>query len=196
MEKEKTILVKGMVCDRCIQVVTQLINNLGLEVRDISLGSVTVVGVPNRVSIKIVEKVLAEKGLQVLEDRNTALANKVKQVLNELLDQDRVYEMRPKYSKLISEKLDMPYATIKSLFLYAEGMTLEKYIIHQRLEKAKELMVCTSFTFTEIAYILGFSSLQHLSNQFKEMTGLSPSYFRKIKGSGEYAVTHHETKNN
>ena len=190
MERERTIQVKGMVCDRCIRVVAQALTDLGLEVRDISLGSVTVVGVPLQVSIKIVEKVLAERGFEVLDDRDTTLADNVKQIINELLDQDHVYEMRTKYSRLLSEKLNMPYEAIKSQFMYAEGVTLEKYMINQRLEKAKEFLVYTNFTLTEIAYLLGFSSLQHLSNQFKEITGLSPSHFRKIKASKEQAKAH------
>ena len=192
VEREKMIRVKGMVCDRCIRVVAQALTDLGLEVRDIRLGSVTVVGVPLQVSIKIVEKVLAEKGFEVLNDRDTTLADNVKQLINELLDQDRIYEMRPKYSQMLSEKLDMPYETIKSLFMYAEGMTLEKYIINQRLEKAKEFLVYTRFNLTEIAYLLGFSSLQHFSYQFKDITGLSPSYFRKIKTDKEQVVSHHQ----
>lgn len=178
-----------MVCDRCIQVVSQTLTDLGLEVRAIDLGSVTVVGLPNKVSIKVVEQVLLEKGFEVLEDRDTALADNVKQIIDELLERDHVYEIRAKYSEILAEKLAMPYETIKSLFLHSEGVTLEKYVINQRLEKAKEFLVYTNFTLTEIAYLLGFSSLQHLSRQFKDITGLSPSHFRKIKSDKEQTIT-------
>lgn len=187
--------MKGMVCDRCIQVVAQAMTDLGLEVRAINLGSVTVVGVPNLVSIKIVEKVLAEKGFEVIDDRDTTLTDNVKRIINELLGQDHVYEMRLKYSRILSEKLAIPYEIIKAQFLYIEGVTLEKYVIDQRLEKAKEFLVYTNFTLTEIAYLLGFSSLQHFSSQFKDMTGLTPSYFRKIKASNEQIATHNRKNN-
>lgn len=181
MEGERIIRIKGMVCDRCIQVVDHSLKDLGLEVRAISLGSATVTGLPNRVSMMMVEHVLVKLGFEVQKDQSTALADEIKQVVNEWLDCDHIYEIRQKYAEVLSEKLAMPYETVKARFLRIEGMTLEKYIINQRIEKAKRLLVHTNITLTEIAYLLGFSSLQHFSGQFKDQTGLSPSYFQKLK---------------
>ncbi len=194
MEHEKTIQIKGMVCDRCIKVVAKTLTDLGLEVRDIRLGSVTVVGVPMLVSIKMVEGQLSKHGFSLVRNQD-AVAEEVKYLINELLDEDRVYEMQHKYATILTETLGIPYQTIKAHFVYAEGMTLEKYIIHQRLEKAKEFLAHTDFTFTEIAYILGFSSLQHLSNQFKEITGLSPSHFKKAKTYKKQIITYSKNSN-
>lgn len=181
MEDPKTISIKGMVCDRCKKVLTKAFHNMGLEVKKISLGSVTLAGTAKLPSIEPIRQTLKENGFELLNDRNTVVVSETKRVIDEVFNQNQEYDARLKFSKLLSEKLHMDYNTISTLFSSTEGVTLEKYIINKRLEKVKELLVYTDFTLTEIAYLTGFSSIQHLSNQFKELTGLSPSHFREVR---------------
>jgi AraC-like DNA-binding protein len=185
MENTKTIAVKGMVCDRCKMVVTKAMNNLGLEVREVHLGSITLAGMAKLESMDPIRQTLKDNGFELLNDRQTIVVSETKRIIDEILNQNQEYDVRLKFSRLLSEKFHMNYDTISTLFSTIEGLTLEKYIINKRLEKVKELLVYTDFTLTEIAYLTGFSSIQHLSNQFKELTELSPSHFREVKARKE-----------
>ena len=100
------------------------------------------------------------------------------------------------FSSYLSEKLGSDYSNLSSLFSAIEGITIEKYIILQKIEKIKELIVYNELTFSEIAYKLGYSSSQHLSTQFKKTTGLSPSHFKKIKGIRRKQIDHVEDQDN
>lgn len=180
MEDPKTISVKGMLCDRCKAVLTTAFHNIGLEVKEISLGSVTLAGTAKLESKEPIQKILKDNGFEFLNDRNATIVQETKRIIDEVLSQNQEYDARLKFSKLLANKFHMDYDTISALFSSAEGITLEKYIISKRLEKVKELLVYTDLTLTEIAHLAGFSSIQHLSSQFKALTGLSPSHFREV----------------
>ena len=181
METTNEFYIKGMVCDRCITVIRDGITALGYPVEKVSLGKVTLHKGIDKVALQSIEDFLSEKGFELMSDKNTRLINSIKSIIEDVFSENTKYDTRLKFSSLLSESLHMNYDSISEAFSQAEGITLEHYIINKRLEKVKELLVYTDFTLTEIAYITGFSSVNHLSRQFKELTGLSPSYFKKVR---------------
>lgn len=177
------ILIKGMVCDRCISVIREGITNLGYEVDKVSLGKLILKSRIENEDINQVEYFLAENGFEMISNRQIRIVNQAKELINDVFGQNVKYDAKLKFSSLLSDSLHMNYDSISELFTELEGITLEKYIITKHLKKVKELLVYTEFTLTEIAYITGFSSINHLSRQFKELTGLSPSHFKEVSAS-------------
>lgn len=177
------ILIKGMVCERCISVIKEGITNLGYEVNKVSLGKLSLKSEVDRDGYNRIELFLSENGFEMISTRQVRIVNQAKELINEVFGQNVKYDAKLKFSSLLSESLHMNYDSISELFTQLEGVTLEKYIIAKRHEKVKELLVYTEFTLTEIAYITGFSSINHLSRQFKELTGLSPSHFKEVRSS-------------
>jgi len=169
-----------MVCGRCIKVVKTEIENLGFNISKINLGEVEIEGgLENEDKIKL-EKTLVENGFELLDDRKAAMVEKIKNIV---IDQIHYNEdkLQTNFSALISEQIPLDYNYVSHLFSSLEGITIEKYIILQRIEKAKELLVYDELTLSEIAWKLGYSSVHHLSSQFKKITGLTPSHFKQIK---------------
>ena len=177
------ILIKGMVCERCISVIKEGITNLGYEVNKVSLGKLSLKSEVDRDGYNRIELFLSENGFEMISTRQVRIVNQAKELINEVFGQNVKYDAKLKFSSLLSESLHMNYDSISEIFTQLEGVTLEKYIIAKRHEKVKELLVYTEFTLTEIAYITGFSSINHLSRQFKELTGLSPSHFKEVRSS-------------
>lgn len=177
------ILIRGMVCDRCISVIKEGITSLGYNVQKISLGKLLVSDDVSKEGYDRIEIFLSENGFEMISSRQMRIVNQTKQLINEVFAENVRYDSKLRFSTLLSETLHMNYDSISELFTELEGVTLEKYIITKRLEKVKELLVYTEFTLTEIAYITGFSSINHLSRQFKELTGLSPSHFKEVRAS-------------
>src|SRR5688572_9363066 len=175
------ILIKGMVCERCVSVIKEGITNLGVEIAKISLGKLSLKSDIDKEVYNNIEQFLTENGFELISNRQVRIVTHAKELINEVFGQNIKYDSKLKFSSLISETLHMNYDSISELFRQIEGITLEKYIITKRLEKVKELLVYTEFTLTEIAYITGFSSINHLSRQFKELTGFSPSHFKSIR---------------
>jgi AraC family transcriptional regulator len=170
-----------MVCDRCISVIKEGITNLGYTITKISLGKVSLKEDLDKNDTDKVSLLLSETGFELVSNRHVRIVTQAKEVINEVFGENVKYDAKLKFSTLLAEKLHMNYDSISELFTEMEGITLEKFIITKRLEKVKELLVYTEFTLTEIAYITGFSSINHLSRQFKELTGFSPSYFKSIR---------------
>jgi len=175
------ILIKGMVCERCVSVIKEGITNLGVEIAKISLGKLSLKSDIDKEAYNNIEQFLTENGFELISNRQVRIVTHAKELINEVFGQNIKYDSKLKFSSLISETLHMNYDSISELFRQIEGITLEKYIITKRLEKVKELLVYTELTLTEIAYITGFSSINHLSRQFKELTGFSPSHFKSIR---------------
>ena len=177
------ILIKGMVCERCVSVIRDGITNMGYEVETISLGKVSLIAAPDKTGYHQIENFLIENGFELISNRQVRLIIQAKQIIGDVFGENIKYDAKLKFSSLLSESLNMNYDSISELFTQLEGITLEKYIITKRLEKVKELLVYTEFTLTEIAYITGFSSISHLSKQFKELTGFSPSHYKSVRSS-------------
>lgn len=178
----KKLFIKNMVCDRCVKVVREELQKLKLNVDSVVLGEAVIRDDESRINIPEIKKVLEENGFELLDDKQAKLIEKIKITVIELIQKQLNENIgATSFSKYISDKLALSYQYLSNLFSSKEGITLEKYIIDQKIEKVKELLVYDELTLSEISYKLGYSSVQHLSNQFKKVTGFSPTEFKNLK---------------
>ena len=175
------LFIKNMVCDRCIMVVKDQLNAVGLEYKNIQLGQVQLSKPASGEQIESLRTNLSNLGFELLDDKKAALVTQIKSVIIKLIHDNGSEEINKKLSVLLSEKLGKDYHFLSTLFSSVEGVTIEKYIILQRIERAKELLMYDEMTINEIADTLGYSSVQHLSQQFKKITGLTPTHFKQLK---------------
>lgn len=175
-----TLFIKNMVCNRCIMVVQNELNKLGLAVKSIRLGEVTLDKELTSEEKTNLDNALIPLGFEVIDDKKSRIIEKIKNVIIELVHhQDN--DMKTNFSDVLSNKLHQDYNYLSNLFSEIEGTTIEKYFIAQKIEKVKELLVYDELSLSEIAFRLNYSSVAYLSNQFKKVTGLTPSYFKQIK---------------
>jgi AraC-like DNA-binding protein len=180
--KRKTLHIKNMVCNRCIKVVQEELEKLHYVVEKIELGEVELVSKRNEIDLKKIKKTLTENGFELIDSRNANLIERIKiSIINTIHHSSTQDLSKFDFRKKIAEDSSLSYQYVSTLFSSMEGITIEKFMIHQKIEKVKELIVYDELTLSEIAYKLGYSSIQHLSNQFKKVTGLSPSYFKNLK---------------
>ncbi|MFN3872017.1 MAG: AraC family transcriptional regulator [Ignavibacterium sp.] len=180
MEKA-TIHIKNMVCNRCIKVVKEELQKLGYKVEEINLGEATIQS-DLEIDFGLINKVLKENGFELIDSRHSRIIEKIKVTIIKTIEEmseGKITDIQ--FSELLQENVNLSYQYLSGLFSSSEGITIEKYIILQKIEKVKELIVYDELSISEIAYRLGYSSVQHLSNQFKKVTGLTPSHFKKIK---------------
>lgn len=173
------ILIKNMVCDRCILVVRQELNQLGFLVEEVRLGEVTLGKKPTENQMEQLTAKLNSLGFEIIGDKKGRIIEQIKNIILQQVqqtDSDQRYNL----SDLLKERLNHDYNSLSNLFSEVEGTTIEKYFIAQKIEKVKELLVYDELTLNEIAYKLNYSSVAYLSNQFKKVTGLTPSHFKKI----------------
>lgn len=182
------LYIKNMVCPRCIKVVREELTKLNFQVKHIELGKVEINELPDTKQWQNIEKVLLENGFELLDDNNRRLIEQVKTEVINLIHYEKEKAAHINASDYLSEKFSYEYSYLSSLFSSIEGATIEKYIINQKIEKVKELLVYDELTLSEIAYQLGYSSVQHLSNQFKKNTGFSPSGFKKSSENGRKSL--------
>ena len=179
-----TLYVKNMVCDRCIRVVREELEQLTLDVRSVTLGEVVVGGTTRELPMQQISAVLEANGFELIEDQKARTIELLKlAVLRLVRESDDGKNRKIKQSEYLSKELGLDYHYLSSLFSSIENVTIEQYIILQRVERAKELLKYGELTLSEIAYKLGYSSVQHLSNQFKSVTGFTPSSFKKLTGT-------------
>lgn len=181
---QQEFFIKGMVCSRCIASIKKGAEALNLPLQQINLGKVTFsTQVTHSQQTEFINYLLSN-GFEVISDRNTRMIEKVKELVSVYLQNSE--NRKIKLSILLSENLNLNYDSISEQFSAHEGITLERYVIHQRIEKVVELLTYTSLSLTEISYKTGFSSINHLSKQFKQITGFTPSHYRKIKSVKEH----------
>ena len=178
--KKESIIIKNMVCPRCIESVRQVFQDLEIEVIEIQLGAVSTPKKINATQKKLLQSKLAEKGFELLDDKNTKLINEIKSIIIHEIHYQK--EASPvNFSDLLSSKLNYDYAYLSRLFSSVEGRTIERFVLAQKIEKAKELLTYDELTLSEIAFQMHYSSTAHLSAQFKKTTGMSPSAFKKLQ---------------
>ena len=169
-----------MVCIRCKMVVKKELARLGLHYSFVELGEALIEEDATPAQLASLNASLLNSGLEILEDNKLILVEKIKTTIIELVhytdDQIKV-----NLSTYLSERLGYNYTYLANLFSEVHGTTIESYYLHHKIEKVKELLVYDELNLTEIAYKLHYSSVAHLSNQFKKMTGLTPSHFRNLK---------------
>jgi AraC-like DNA-binding protein len=178
---EITLYIKNMVCHRCIKVVKDELTRLGYEVSKIQLGEVLIKSAEKSPDISEIRKLLVDNGFDLVDDKNSKLIEKIKVLIIEKIQYQNNNLEKFSFSKYLSSELGMNYSHLSSIFSSCEGITIEKFLIKQKIEKVKELLTYDELTLSEISFMLGYSSVQHLSNQFRQITGLNPSYFKKLK---------------
>jgi len=178
-----TIYIKNMVCGRCIRVVREELEKLGFQIGRIELGEVDVVN-GKSIDLRKIRSVLERNGFQLIEDKNARVIERIKLAILDLVQHDYSESpLRANYSGYIAKELGYDYHYLSSLFSSIENITIEQYIILQKIERVKEFLKYGEWTLSEIAFRMGYSSVQHLSNQFKKVTGLTPSHFKELKES-------------
>jgi len=161
-------------------VVNDIFRSEGVEPSGVELGEVTVAIEPDAQQLQHIQNKLEAVGFEILSDQKHKLLEKIKTTITETLQQD-LSTLNINFSQLLSSALHKDYSYLSKLFSESEGTTIEKFIIDQKIDKVKELLAYGEKTVNEIAYELGYSSVAHLSSQFKKVTGFTPSAFRKMK---------------
>ena len=174
------LYIKYMVSIRCKMVVKSEMDKIGIHYGAVELGEVNVNGSLTQQQRDELKIALLNAGLELMEDKKAILIEKIKNVIIEMI---HYADEAPKtnFSDYISEKLGHSYPYLAAHFSEVTGITIEQYIISHKIERVKELLLYDELNLTEIAHKLNYSSVAHLSNQFKKITGLTPSYFKKLK---------------
>ena len=169
-----------MVSLRCIMMVKEELKKLGLHYATVELGVVDIMENITEKQYTILKKNLQKSGLELLDDKKSILIEKIKAVIIEMVHYaDELPNVN--YSEYISSKLNYDYTYLSNIFSEVKGITIQQYIIIHKIEKVKELLLYNELNLTEISYKLHYSSVAHLSNQFKKITGLSPSFYKQLK---------------
>jgi AraC-like DNA-binding protein len=174
------LFIKNMVCIRCKMVVKAELDKLGLHYTSVELGEVDVMEKLSDEQHDLFKEGLLKFGLELLDDKKSVLIQKIKNIIIELVH----YSEEPltvNFSSYLSDKLKHNYTYLANLFSEVQGTTIEKFIIVHKIERVKELLVYNELNLTEIAYLMHYSSVAHLSTQFKKITGLTPSHFKQLR---------------
>ena len=174
------LYIKNMVCNRCIEAVQEELDKLDIPVSSIKLGEVALKGPVSKDEICRLKEQLQKRGFELLEDKNRQLLEQIKALIIDSIHH-QLDHLKANYSTYIEKEVGRDYSYLSNLFSSVEGITIERYIILQKLEKVKELLIYDELNLSQIAYRVGYSSVQHLSNQFKKNTGLTPSEFKKLQ---------------
>ena len=180
MGKGTKLFIKGMVCNRCVLVVKNELNNLGYTPAQVELGVVTLPG-EEAIDQAALEKRLSPLGFGLLEDSKLTIIKAVKALVNEVYSGEFDFPGRFRFAALAEVRLNCDYDRISEAFIDIERKNIEQYIIDYRINKVKEYLVYSNYTLSDIAFRLNFNSVAHLSTQFKQQTGLTPSFFKSIK---------------
>ncbi|SFC75577.1 AraC-type DNA-binding protein [Parapedobacter composti] len=172
------IAIKNMVCPRCIQAVSQVFSAMGIRPLDVRLGEVVVAQPLTPEQDADLHRRLTALGFEVLDDQQQQLVEKIKSIVIHHIHEQENHHFP--FTDVLPGELNKEYSQLSKLFSEKEGITIEQYVILQRIEKVKELLSYNELTLSEIAYRLGYSSVAYLSAQFKKVTGLTPSAFKKL----------------
>jgi AraC-like DNA-binding protein len=169
-----------MVCIRCQLLVKAELEKLGFQYIDVKIGEADIIDEINAEQLIQLDKALRRSGLQLMDNKRSVLVEKIKAVIIELVHYTED-QIKVNLSDFLSEKLNYDYTYLSNLFSEVKGITIEKFYLTHKIEKVKELIIYDELNLTEIADKMHYSSVAHLSNQFKKFTGLTPSHFKKLK---------------
>ena len=176
---ELDIYIKNMVCPRCVRVVNEELTKAGFHVADVELGKAKLSDAnPDKAKLA---RVLQENGFELLEERSVKLISELKVYIISYIRDGHAKDEKKKLSVRLAEFFGKEYAFLSHHFSTSENTTLEKFVIAQKIEQVKEWLVYNELTLSEIAWKLGYKSVAHLSSQFKQLTGFSPTEFKKLK---------------
>jgi AraC-like DNA-binding protein len=174
------IFIKNMVCNRCISAVEKIFSEAEIAIHSVTLGEVEIKADISEEKMAAIEKSLLDTGFERIKDSAHQLVDKIKNIIIikiSELDIDENFLL----SEFLSSKIHKDYSSLSKTFSQNENITLEQFFILHKIEKVKELLLYNEFTLTEIAGKLGYKSVQHLSSQFRNITGFTPTEFKKLK---------------
>ncbi len=174
------LYIKNMVCIRCQMVVKAELEKLGLHYVNVKIGEADIIEDVLPEQLQQLDIALRKSGLLLMDNKKSILVEKIKNAIIELVHYTEE-QIRENLSVYLSEKLNYDYTYLANLFSEVKGITIEKFYLTHKIERVKELIVYGEFNLTEIAYKMHYSSVSHLSNQFKKFTGLTPTHFKKLK---------------
>ncbi len=177
---KKSIYIKNMVCPRCITAVENTLKKLDIPFDEVSLGQAVIYKSINDIDISKLDKELKIIGFELIHDKSQVIVETVKTLIVDYIHHNDGEELKINFSDFLSEKIGKNYSTISHLFSDSEKVTIEKYIILQKIEKVKELIGYEELNFSQIAYKANYSSVAHLSKQFKQVSGLTLTNFKKL----------------
>lgn len=175
------ISVKNMVCARCIKVVKQILTEIDIPFHAVELGKIQTIADISPGQKDELKKRLEQEGFGLAEDQNIATVEKIKNLIIDLVYNKDLSEFRTNISVYLSEALHKDYSALSQLFSTTENTTIEQYFILQKIERIKEMLVYDNLSLSEIAWKMGYSSVAHLSAQFKKITGFTASQFKQLK---------------
>ncbi|MDI9309361.1 MAG: AraC family transcriptional regulator [Limnohabitans sp.] len=174
------LYIKHMVSLHCKMSVKAILEELGVDYVYIDLGEIEIKENTNSIDLNMLKSALHNCGLELMDDKKAILTEKIKNIIVEMIHYEN-YIPKVKNSEYISEKMNYDYNYLSTLFSEVTGITIEHSIILNKIERAKELLLYDELSLTQIADKLNYSGVAHLSNQFKKVTGLTPSFFKKLK---------------
>lgn len=176
-----------MVSNRCKQAVRGELKKLGLHFIVVNLGEVEIMETLTTQKRELLKQGLLDCGLELMNDKKTILIEKIKTIIIQMIHHSEE-PIKVNFSSYLAEKLDHNYTYLANMFSEIQGITIEHYIILHKIERIKELITYDDLNVTEIAWKMGYSSVAHLSSQFKKVTGLSPSHFKQLKEKKRTAI--------
>lgn len=177
-----TLHIKNMVCNRCIKVVSEELKQLNISINHIELGKSILPHTPSSHQLSKIKNALTKNGFELINNKKQQIVDQIKTyIIEQIHHQTQTIPEARRFSQLIAQDLTYDYSYLSHLFSTEEGTTIEKYIILQKVERIKELLSYHQLSIKEIAFQMNYSSAQHLSNQFKKITGFTPSAYKKLK---------------
>ncbi len=181
------IFIKNMVCKRCKMIVQSELDKLGLGYKTVELGEVELMEKPSALKAEQLKTALQKWELELMDDRKAIISERIKTVIIEMIHHADEYP-KTNYSDYISKKLLHDYTYLSNIFSEVENITIEHFIISHKIEKVKELLMYDELNITEISGMLNYSSVAHLSNQFKKVTGFTPTFFKAMKNKSRISL--------
>lgn len=182
-EQMTELFIKNMVCDRCRMVVGQELERLGLHVTSVQLGAAQILEKLDKQQLEGLAENLSKLGFELLDDARSKNVEQIKKIIIQKIHHSEYLDIKVNWSALLADELHQDYKHLSGLFSTVEGITLEQYIIQQKIERVKELLFYDELNLSEISYKLGYSSVAHLSAQFKKVTGQTPSQFKATRST-------------
>jgi AraC-like DNA-binding protein len=176
------LTIKNMVCDRCRTAVEHILHGQGLPVLHIDLGEVELTLDPSAKKLDLLRTALEKQGFELVDEREAVMIARIKAAIVKLVHHDDAARGRVKLSEHLASALNRNYSALSTLFSQVEGISIEHYFLLQRMERVKEMIRYGEHSLSEIADSTGFSSVAHLSGQFKKLTGMTPSAFKTLSG--------------
>lgn len=183
------LFIKYMVSSRCKELVRTELTKLGVQSQYVlvDLGTVEILETITKEQRKMLEQNLRHSGLEVLDTKKSKLIDKIKSAIVEMIETE--YMPDTNYSDYLSQKLKQDYTYMANIFSDVKGITIQQFIIMNKIEKVKELLMYDEHSLTEISNRMNYSSVAHLSHQFKKVTGLTPTYYKQIRQKREMAMS-------